>query len=245
VLRNGALPAPLKLMEERTVGPSLGQDSIRNGILSFVVGSASVILFMMLYYRGGGLIADGALLLNVLLLVATFAAFGFTLSLPGIAGIVLTIGMAGRRERPHPRAHPRGAPPREDAARGDRGGLRPGLVRDPRLEPHDVPLGSHPVPVRDGTGPWIRDHALRRHPHEPRDRRLRNPRRLRLADHAPPAHHGEPVKGEPQTMATRPSQGTAAKEPVAHRFFELIPSGTQIDFVGLRFKMLVLSWASS
>jgi preprotein translocase subunit SecD len=94
VLRNGALPAPLKLMEERTVGPSLGQDSIRNGILSFVVGSASVILFMVFYYRGGGLIADGALLLNVLLLVATFAAFGFTLSLPGIAGIVLTIGMA-------------------------------------------------------------------------------------------------------------------------------------------------------
>ena len=94
VLRNGALPAPLKLMEERTVGPSLGQDSIRNGILSFVVGAASVILFMVFYYRGGGLIADGALLLNVLLLVATFAAFGFTLSLPGIAGIVLTIGMA-------------------------------------------------------------------------------------------------------------------------------------------------------
>jgi preprotein translocase subunit SecD len=94
VLRNGALPAPLKLMEERTVGPSLGQDSIRNGVLSFVVGSSLVILFMVLYYRGGGLIADAALLMNVLLLVATFAAFGFTLSLPGIAGIVLTIGMA-------------------------------------------------------------------------------------------------------------------------------------------------------
>jgi len=94
VLRNGALPAPLKLMEERTVGPSLGQDSIRNGVLSFVVGAALVIAFMVLYYRGGGLIADGALLMNVLLLVATFAAFGFTLSLPGIAGIVLTIGMA-------------------------------------------------------------------------------------------------------------------------------------------------------
>jgi len=94
VLRNGALPAPLKLMEERTVGPSLGQDSIRNGVLSFVVGASLVIAFMVLYYRGGVLIADGALLMNVLLLVATFAAFGFTLSLPGIAGIVLTIGMA-------------------------------------------------------------------------------------------------------------------------------------------------------
>jgi preprotein translocase subunit SecD len=94
VLRNGALPAPLKLIEERTVGPSLGQDSIRKGILSFIVGSALVVAFMLVYYRGGGLIADGALLLNVLLLVGAFAAFGFTLSLPGIAGIVLTIGMA-------------------------------------------------------------------------------------------------------------------------------------------------------
>src|SRR5439155_511518 len=94
VLRNGALPAPLKLIEERTVGPSLGQDSIRKGVLSFVVGSALVVLFMLVYYRGGGVIADGALLLNVLLLVGAFAAFGFTLSLPGIAGIVLTIGMA-------------------------------------------------------------------------------------------------------------------------------------------------------
>ncbi len=94
VLRNGALPAPLKLIEERTVGPSLGKDSIRKGVLSFVVGSALVIVFMLVYYRGGGVIADGALLLNVLLLVGAFAAFGFTLSLPGIAGIVLTIGMA-------------------------------------------------------------------------------------------------------------------------------------------------------
>jgi len=94
VLRNGALPAPLKLIEERTVGPSLGQDSIRKGILSFVVGSALVIAFMLVYYRGGGAIADAALLINVLLMIGAFAAFGFTLSLPGIAGIVLTIGMA-------------------------------------------------------------------------------------------------------------------------------------------------------
>ncbi len=94
VLRNGALPAPLKLIEERTVGPSLGQDSIRKGILSFVVGSSLVVVFMLVYYRGGGLIADAALVFNVLFLVGIFAAFGFTLSLPGIAGIVLTIGIA-------------------------------------------------------------------------------------------------------------------------------------------------------
>jgi preprotein translocase subunit SecD len=94
VLRNGALPAPLALQEERTVGPSLGQDSIRKGILSFVVGSIGVIIFMLVYYRGGGAIADSALFVNVLLILAAFAAFGFTLTLPGIAGIVLTVGMA-------------------------------------------------------------------------------------------------------------------------------------------------------
>jgi preprotein translocase subunit SecD len=93
-LRNGALPAPLTLQEERTVGPSLGQDSIRKGVLSFVIGSTGVILFMLAYYRGGGAIADGALFLNVLLILAAFASFGFTLTLPGIAGIVLTVGMA-------------------------------------------------------------------------------------------------------------------------------------------------------
>ncbi len=94
VLRNGALPAPLKLLEERTVGPSLGKDSIRQGTVSFVVGSVLVWVFMAIYYRGGGLITDIALLLNVLFLVGSFAVFGFTLTLPGIAGLVLTVGMA-------------------------------------------------------------------------------------------------------------------------------------------------------
>jgi preprotein translocase subunit SecD len=94
VLRHGALPAPLKLIEERTVGPSLGRDSIHSGTVSFMVGSALVWLFMALYYRGGGLITDLGLLLNVLLLLGAYAAFGFTLTLPGIAGIVLTVGMA-------------------------------------------------------------------------------------------------------------------------------------------------------
>jgi preprotein translocase subunit SecD len=94
VLRHGALPAPLKLIEERTVGPSLGRDSIYSGSLSFVVGSTLVFIFMALYYRGGGLITDLGLLLNVLLLLGAYAAFGFTLTLPGIAGIVLTVGMS-------------------------------------------------------------------------------------------------------------------------------------------------------
>jgi preprotein translocase subunit SecD len=94
VLRNGALPAPLTLQEERTVGPSLGQDSIRKGTISFIVGGFAVVVFMLVYYRGGGVIADTALIVNILLLLGAFAAGGFTLTLPGIAGIVLTIGMA-------------------------------------------------------------------------------------------------------------------------------------------------------
>ena len=94
VLRNGALPAPLTLQEERTVGPSLGKDSIRAGTVSFAVGGLAVVLFMMVYYRGGGIIADAALVVNLLLLLGIFAAGGFTLTLPGIAGIVLTVGMA-------------------------------------------------------------------------------------------------------------------------------------------------------
>ena len=94
VLRNGALPAPLKLIEERVVGPSLGRDSIHSGSVSFIVGSTLVFIFMAFYYRGGGVITDFGLLLNVLLLLGAYALFGFTLTLPGIAGIVLTVGMS-------------------------------------------------------------------------------------------------------------------------------------------------------
>ena len=94
VLRAGALPAPVTLAEERTVGPTLGRDSIRQGMLSFAVGGALVVLFMIVYYRGAGLLSDGALILNVFFIVAALAAFEATLTLPGIAGLVLTLGMA-------------------------------------------------------------------------------------------------------------------------------------------------------
>lgn len=94
VLRAGALPAPIKIAEERTVGPSLGRDSIRQGVVSLLVGGALVVLFMVYYYRGAGILADAALVLNVLFMMAILAAFGATLTLPGIAGVVLTLGMA-------------------------------------------------------------------------------------------------------------------------------------------------------
>jgi len=93
-LRAGALPAPVNILEERTVGPSLGTDSIRKGLISMCVGGILVILFMIVYYRGSGLIADIALLLNIILIAGGLAGFQATLTLPGIAGIILTIGMA-------------------------------------------------------------------------------------------------------------------------------------------------------
>ena len=94
VLRAGALPAPVQVLEERTVGPSLGADSIRKGFVSTVAAALAVVLFMLIYYRLSGLIADVALGLNLLLLLAAMAGFHATLTLPGIAGVVLTIGMA-------------------------------------------------------------------------------------------------------------------------------------------------------
>lgn len=94
VLRAGALPAPVKILEERTVGPSLGQDSIKKGIIAALIGGCAVFVFMAFYYRFAGIIADIALVMNIFLILATLAAFQATLTLPGIAGIILTIGMA-------------------------------------------------------------------------------------------------------------------------------------------------------
>jgi preprotein translocase subunit SecD len=94
VLRAGALPAPVKIIEQRTVGPSLGQDSIHKGIISTLISAVFIVLFMIFYYRLSGLIADAALILNVVLTLATLALFRATLTLPGIAGLVLSIGMA-------------------------------------------------------------------------------------------------------------------------------------------------------
>lgn len=94
VLRAGALPRAIHILEERSVGPSLGSDSIREGVTAGLIGTAMVVVFMALYYQLSGLIAIAALVLNLLYLVAGMAALGSTLTLPGIAGIVLTVGMA-------------------------------------------------------------------------------------------------------------------------------------------------------
>ncbi|HLN99848.1 MAG TPA: protein translocase subunit SecD, partial [Pyrinomonadaceae bacterium] len=93
-LRSGALPAPIEYQEERTVGPSLGADSIRSGVRASLVGLILVVLFMLFYYRGSGVNAVVALILNMILMLAGLILFQATLTLPGIAGIILTIGMA-------------------------------------------------------------------------------------------------------------------------------------------------------
>ena len=94
VLRSGALPAPVKILEQRTVGPSLGQDSIHQGIVSMLISAILIVLFMILYYKGAGVIADIALVLNIVITMAVLALFRATLTLPGIAGLVLSIGMS-------------------------------------------------------------------------------------------------------------------------------------------------------
>lgn len=94
VLQAGALPVPLRLIEERTVGPTLGDDSIRAGMTACAIGLALVFVFMGIYYRWSGMLANVALLVNLLLLLASMAAIHATLTMPGIAGIILSLGMA-------------------------------------------------------------------------------------------------------------------------------------------------------
>jgi len=92
-LNSGALPASIRYLEERTVGPSLGIDSIRAGVRAAIVGMVAVLIFMLVYYRGAGINADLALILNLIILLGFLGYFGATLTLPGIAGVILTVGM--------------------------------------------------------------------------------------------------------------------------------------------------------
>ena len=94
VLKSGKLPAPATIVQEQVVGPSLGAESIRAGLISFIIAFILVLLYMIFFYQGAGLVADVALVTNVVFLFGTLAAFGATLTLPGIAGLILTLGMA-------------------------------------------------------------------------------------------------------------------------------------------------------
>lgn len=94
VLKSGKLPAPATIVQEQVVGPSLGAASIRAGLISFIIAFLLVLIYMIFFYKGAGLVADAALLTNVILLFGVLSAFGAVLTLPGIAGLVLTLGMA-------------------------------------------------------------------------------------------------------------------------------------------------------
>jgi len=93
VLRSGALPATINTLSEEVVGPSLGADSIRHGVIACIVGFVAIMAFMLVYYRGAGVNADLALILNLIILIAALGYFGAVLTLPGIAGVILTVGM--------------------------------------------------------------------------------------------------------------------------------------------------------
>jgi preprotein translocase subunit SecD len=93
VLRSGALPAAIKPLSDEVVGPSLGADSIRHGVVACIVGFVAIMAFMLIYYRGAGVNADLALVLNLIILLAALGYFGAVLTLPGIAGVILTVGM--------------------------------------------------------------------------------------------------------------------------------------------------------
>lgn len=94
IIKEGALPVDLKIIEERTVGPSLGQDSIEAGVKAIIIGLVGIMIFMIVYYKFGGIIADLGLFLNMIFMLAILSWLGFTLTLPGIAGFILTVGMA-------------------------------------------------------------------------------------------------------------------------------------------------------
>jgi preprotein translocase subunit SecD len=93
ILRSGALPASIKYLEERTVGPSLGADSIRSGVRAAIAGMLAVLIFMLIYYKWAGVNADVALIFNLIILLGFMGYFGAVLTLPGIAGVILTVGM--------------------------------------------------------------------------------------------------------------------------------------------------------
>jgi preprotein translocase subunit SecD len=94
VLKAGALPAPLEVLEERTVGPTLGKESVKKGLLAMAIGFSVISLFMVAYYLKSGAVAVGTLVMNAVVMVACLSLFGATLTLPGLAGLALTIGMA-------------------------------------------------------------------------------------------------------------------------------------------------------
>ena len=145
VLRSGSLPAGIVYLEERSVGPSLGADSIREGIMAGLAGLVAVIVVMLVYYKRAGVNAVLALFLNTVILMAALSYFKAVLTLPGIAGVILTIGMAVDSQRPDFRAHSRGTAGRQGHRLGGGCGIWQGLVDHRRHPRHHHGFLRFPV----------------------------------------------------------------------------------------------------
>ena len=165
MLRAGGLAAPLTPVEERAIGPSLGQDNIDKGVHAMVYGMLAAFIFMAIYYKLFGVIADVVLLANVVLLTALLSLVGAALTLPGIAAVVLTVGMAVdaniliyERIREELR---NGVSPRAAIS----GGIRPGVLRHRGLQRHRADRGTRAVAVRLGRRARLRRGAGARHRH--------------------------------------------------------------------------------
>ena len=165
LLRAGALPAPLVILEERTVGPGMGADSIASGKVASIIGMVLVVVFMAAVYGRFGLMADVALLFNMVIIVGALSVLQATLTLPGIAGIVLTIGMAVGCQRADLRAYPRGGAGRKDADLGHRRRLFPGHGDHHRRQRHHADRRLAVVRVRQRSGSGVRGHPRHRHHH--------------------------------------------------------------------------------
>ncbi len=177
ILRAGALPATMVYLEERTVGPSLGHDSVVRGVRAAVAGLIAVMLFMLVYYQLSGLNANVALIINMIILMGAMAYFGATLTLPGIAGCDPHHRHGGGRQRADLRTHPRGAEGRQDREVGHRHRLLPRLRHHPGCQSDDPDRGPLPLPVRNRAGQGLRGDPLHR------DLRERLHRGLRLSHH--------------------------------------------------------------
>ncbi len=224
LLRAGALPAPLTVVEENTIGPELGADAIRAGAISLGVGFVLVIAFMGSFYGLFGWFANVVLVVNLVLMLAILSVLQATLTLPGMAGILLTLGHGGGRQHPDQRAHPRGAEARAAAARGAGARLPARLSNDLRFERHGIPGPCHAVHLRHRPGARLRGDDHGRHRHQPvhcldADTSVRLP--LVYFQAATPA-------SGLNAMFLRP-------------MFRLVPDGTRIRFMNGRFMGLLIS----
>ncbi len=214
VLRAGALPAPVNILEERTVGPSLGQDSIDKGTWASIIAGILVFLFMFFYYRWTGLIADIALAMNMLLLLGVMVALQGDADAARHRRHRAYHRHGRRRQRPDQRTDQGGAPAGEDTAGGRRGRLREGLFDHLRLQRDDPRGGALPLRFRHRAGQGIRRHADDRHRGEHVYRHRRHADHLRLL-------HLEPEDPEDQHLAGRKlACGTPRDETSALIVFE-------------------------